>query len=53
MNDKEKSKQCPVCMGEGIVLSPDGLLLMECEECEGMGILSESKIKDILQAEKQ
>lgn len=41
MNDKAKTNECPYCWGNGFLFRP-GAPLVDCPECSGTGILSDS-----------
>ena len=52
MNDKTKTNECPYCWGNGFLFRP-GEPLVNCPECSGTGILSDSELSDLNQREKE
>jgi len=46
------TNECPVCNGHGRVISDDLMVISECRECLGSGILSDSELAELLEIEK-
>ena len=46
------TNECPVCNGHGRVISDDLMVISECRECLGSGILSDSELAELLESTK-
>jgi DnaJ-class molecular chaperone len=37
-----KTAECPVCQGDCVLVSSDGTEVSECEQCDGLGRVSQA-----------